>query len=266
MFRVSVNNLWANSTHILFAGFLWYWGICFLCATTLIAIFKRERLPDDAPADSEELNFSLIESYKVLFKILRLRGVGLLVLVLLTSKFAYALSDAAVKLKLLDAGIKQDNLLILIIISMMPTEIFLPLIVTKYTTGPKPTETYIKFVPFRLVFSVCAVIIVWITPNLISESGEAPLMLLVILLTYNILYDSCVNSMYLGMTAFFAKVSDPRVGGTYMTIWNTVDTLGGTWPATLSLWMIDLLTWKECDATFSTGLNATTFNVSCVTM
>lgn len=250
---------------------MWSWGLCFLCATILIAIFKHERPPDDTTtSDTEESNFSLIKSYKVLFDILKLRGVKLLVLILLTSKFAFALCDNVVKLKLLEAGMKKDNLLILIILSMMPTEIFLPLIVTKYTTGPRPTETYIKFIPFRLLFSVCAVLIVWLTPSMINESGEAPFILLVMLFTYNILYDTCVNSMYLGMTAFFAKVSDPRVGGTYMTLWNTVENLGGTWPATMSLWMIDLLTWKDCDSTrnvingFNTTVNIT-FNATCLT-
>lgn len=246
---------------IFLKGFMWCWGICFLCATILIAIFKHEPPPNETTT-TEESNFSLIKSYKVLLDILKLRGVKLLVLILLTSKFAYALCDNVMKLKLLEAGIPKDSLLILIMLSMMPTEIILPLIVTKYTTGPKPTETYIKFIPFRLLFSVCAVLIVWYIPSMIV-AGEAPFILLLMLFTYNILYDTCVNSMYLGMTAFFAKVSDPRVGGTYMTLWNTVENLGGTWPATMSLWMIDLLTWKDCDLTNTATFNAT-FNATCL--
>lgn len=46
--------------------------------------------------------------------------------------------------------------------------------------------------------------------------------------------------------AFFARISDPLVGGTYMTLLNTVTNLGGNWPATLSLWLVDNLTWKQC--------------------
>lgn len=213
-----------------------YWGVCFLCSTILIGIFKREQPQEETP--TEEQKFNLIDSYKVLFDILKLRGVKLLVLILMTSKFAYAVCDNVTKLKLLEAGVPKDNLLILIILSMMPTEIILPLIVTKYTTGPKPTETYIKFIPFRLLFSVCAVLIVWRTPSMIDEFGQAPYLLLFLLFVNNILYDTCVNSMYLGMTAFFAKVSDPRVGGTYMTLWNTVESLAGTWPGTIALWMV----------------------------
>lgn len=197
----------------------------------------------------------------MLLDILKLRGVKLLVLILLTSKFAYALCDNVLKLKLLEAGVPKDSLLILIMLSMMPTEIFLPLIVTKYTTGPRPTETYIKFIPFRLIFSVCAVLIVWRSRSMINESGEATFVLLFVLFTYNIIYDTCVNSMYLGMTAFFAKVSDPRVGGTYMTLWNTVESLGGTWPGTVTLWMVDLLTWHECDID-NKNLGSTCVNIT----
>lgn len=53
-------------------------------------------------------------------------------------------------------------------------------------------------------------------------------------------------SMYVACMAFHAKVSDPVIGGTYMTLLNTVTNLGGNWPSTLALWMVDPLTWKEC--------------------
>ena len=42
--------------------------------------------------------------------------------------------------------------------------------------------------------------------------------------------------MFVAIMAFFAKVSDPAVGGTYMTLLNTLTNLGGNWPATLALW------------------------------
>lgn len=51
--------------------------------------------------------------------------------------------------------------------------------------------------------------------------------------------------------AFFAHISDPVVGGTYMTLLNTLTNLGGNWPATLSLWFVDPLTIKECTANSS---------------
>jgi len=53
-------------------------------------------------------------------------------------------------------------------------------------------------------------------------------------------------SMYVACMAFHAKVSDPLIGGTYMTLLNTVTNLGGNWPSTLALWLVDPLTSKEC--------------------
>ena len=52
--------------------------------------------------------------------------------------------------------------------------------------------------------------------------------------------------MYVAIMAFHAKISDPSIGGTYMTLLNTVTNLGGNWPATLALWFIDPLTFKSC--------------------
>lgn len=54
-----------------------------------------------------------------------------------------------------------------------------------------------------------------------------------------------VFSIYVALMAFHAKKSDPAIGGTYMTLLNTVTNLGGNWPATLSLWMVEHLDIKN---------------------
>ena len=52
--------------------------------------------------------------------------------------------------------------------------------------------------------------------------------------------------MFVSGMAFHAKISDPVIGGTYMTLLNTVSNLGGVWPSSLVLWAVDGLTWKTC--------------------
>ena len=52
--------------------------------------------------------------------------------------------------------------------------------------------------------------------------------------------------MFVAIMSFFARVSDPTIGGTYMTMLNTITNLGGRWPETLMLWMVDPLTSKQC--------------------
>lgn len=53
--------------------------------------------------------------------------------------------------------------------------------------------------------------------------------------------------MFVAVMAFFARISDPAVGGTYMTLLNTLTNLGNSWPATLSLALMDTLTYRGCD-------------------
>ena len=41
--------------------------------------------------------------------------------------------------------------------------------------------------------------------------------------------------MFVAQMAFFNRVSDPKIGGTYMTMLNTISNLGGQWPGTFVL-------------------------------
>lgn len=52
--------------------------------------------------------------------------------------------------------------------------------------------------------------------------------------------------MFVAVMSFHAHISDPVIGGTYMTLLNTVSNLGGNWPATTMLWFVDELTWSSC--------------------
>ena len=49
------------------------------------------------------------------------------------------------------------------------------------------------------------------------------------------------NLMFVSQMAFFARVSDPSFGGTYMTLLNTIANLGGKWPPSLALYAVDAL-------------------------
>lgn len=46
--------------------------------------------------------------------------------------------------------------------------------------------------------------------------------------------------------AFFTRISDLSIGGTYLTLLNTFANLGGTWPKFFVLYFVDLLTVKQC--------------------
>ncbi len=43
--------------------------------------------------------------------------------------------------------------------------------------------------------------------------------------------------IYVSFMSFFNRISDPTIGGTYMTFLNTVSNLGSKWPNSLALWL-----------------------------
>jgi MFS transporter, PAT family, solute carrier family 33 (acetyl-CoA transportor), member 1 len=49
------------------------------------------------------------------------------------------------------------------------------------------------------------------------------------------------------MGAFFAYIADPSIGGTYMTLLNTLSNFGGTYPQYFVLSAVDWLTIAECE-------------------
>jgi len=189
-----------------------------------------------------------VETYKLLLDIIRLKVMPVTIVMLLTAKIGFAAADSVSSLKLIEAGVPKDKLAMLAI-PMMPLQIILPWIISRYTAGPRPMDVFVKAIPARLVLCLVTAAVVYITPTFKLEDGSFPVTFYGLLITVYGIYQVALYSMFVSIMAFFAKVSDPAVGGTYMTLLNTLTNLGGNWPSTLALWMVDPLTRKQCTAT-----------------
>lgn len=53
-------------------------------------------------------------------------------------------------------------------------------------------------------------------------------------------------TMMLTSMAFYASISDPKIGGTNMTLLTTISNLGAAGSKTVALWLLELLTFKKC--------------------
>lgn len=69
-----------------FVGFMFFWGIVFFVTTTLVMIMKHEA--DDPDADSEQ---GILDTYKQLVKVIRLKPIISYAIILLTVKVRYQL-------------------------------------------------------------------------------------------------------------------------------------------------------------------------------
>ncbi|XP_023936092.2 acetyl-coenzyme A transporter 1 [Bicyclus anynana] len=243
------------------SSFLLFWGWVFIVTTTVIAIFKHEANDTINTNESQVKGMSdIVNAYKQLYTIVKLPAVRMLTLVLFTAKLGFSASDAVSGLKLVEAGVPREDLALLAV-PLVPVQIIMPVILAKHTTGPEPLSLWLRAYPLRLLVGPLSAALVALTPTLLGDSGPSYFYLFILLSLY-IFHQTCLYCMFVAVMAFFAKVSDPAVGGTYMTLLNTVSNLGTNWPNTLALWAIDHLTYKNCsvpeltDNTCATQLEA----------
>ncbi|CAF4981544.1 unnamed protein product [Rotaria sp. Silwood1] len=231
---------------ITLSSFLLFWGIIFVISTTLIALLKHEI---DENYDSDEPHFGLIETYKVLLKVFCLPSIQSIAMILLTAKIGFAATDTMTALELIKRGVAKDSLALLAI-PLTPLQIILPFLISRYTTGTKPLNIFIKSYPFRflnrLILGIIMAIFVYYTPTFQNYDKTFPWYYYTSAILIYSIHQIFLCNMYVSQMAFFAQVSDPKIGGTYMTLLNTLSNLGSSWTSTIVLYTADYLTWKTC--------------------
>ena len=156
------------------ASFLQFWAVVFMVATTLVAVLKTEVSESEASVASDEPDLGLVDTYKLLVDIVRLKVMPVTILMLLTAKIGFAGADSVSSLKLIEAGVPKDKLALLAI-PMMPLQIILPWIISRYTAGPRPMDVFVKAIPVRLVLCLVMAGVVYITPTFKLSDGSFPL-------------------------------------------------------------------------------------------
>ena len=89
----------------------------------------------------------------------------------------------------------------------------------------------------------------YLTPLIRLEDGDFPSYYYVLLTCLVVLHRISLYLMFVAGMAFHNKISDPMVGGTYMTLLNTFSNLGNKWSSSFSLWFVDQITFKYAAAT-----------------
>uniref|UniRef100_A0A0N4ZV66 Acetyl-coenzyme A transporter 1 n=1 Tax=Parastrongyloides trichosuri TaxID=131310 RepID=A0A0N4ZV66_PARTI len=243
-----------------FSGFLFFWGIIFCIVTILVLFFKKEvdnsntleikKKDDDVvitkdEGDENELELGIGETYTTLIKIIFLKPMWLLLLILFTNKFSFAASDNTTAIRLIESGMPKEDLAMMNMF-LYPLQIFFPIIIGKYIVGDKPLNLFIYAYPLRLFMNIIYSGLLYISPSMMIGHGEYPYYFYGMWLIAMLVNDSLQITMFLSIMAFFAKISDPKIGGTYMTLLNTITNLGGTVSGTVILVIIDMLTVQNC--------------------
>lgn len=205
---------------------------------------ERQHIPGHYSED--EPDHGILGTYFMLYKILRLPTIQLFVLVLFTCKIGFAAADSVTGLKLLESGVKKEHLAMLAV-PLVPLQIILPMVLSKYTAGPRPLNIFLKAFPVRLVIGLSFTLVLYWTRWIKNpEDGTFPWFYYAGIVSVYAVHQITVFSVFVSLMGFHAKVSDPSIGGTYMTLLNTLTNLGGNWPATTALWAVEKLDIKSC--------------------
>ena len=95
------------------AQFFLFWGIVFIVTTIIIAIFKKEKnqqlthkddKENDGEEPQEEPDLGIVETYKVIWKIICNPLVTPLIIFLFTAGIGFTASESISSLRLIDAG------------------------------------------------------------------------------------------------------------------------------------------------------------------
>ena len=78
-----------------------------------------------------------------------------------------------------------------------------------------------------------------------QEDDSFPSYFYVLLSTVFILHQITWFTMRVALVAFHARISDPLVGGTFITLLNTFWNLGSMWSRSFSLWVVEQITVKS---------------------
>lgn len=255
---------WLQSKGLIsLSQFLSICGGLFLVSTMVLTFFKRENKRSQIATEEPP---GLVATYKVVWNILRHPLMLPTILLLMIYKVGFSTGEVVTSLKLVEAGVPRSTVAVLAL-PMVPVKVVLTVLLGRWVAGNRPLSLWLfAFLPRLLLCLILVLMVYWAsTLSLLPSSvhlGEAsaidlPFTYEASLIGVYSLHMTTSYTMQIAIMAFFARVSDPMVGGTYMTFLNTINNLGTMWPRSAVLWLVDKISSIECRQQPSLMANST---------
>ncbi|KAG7090807.1 hypothetical protein E1B28_009891 [Marasmius oreades] len=226
--------------HLTLSAYLKFCSIICFVVTFWLIFFKKE---DKEPVTETDMSIKAV--YKTIWSICKLKHIQSLIIMHCFAKLGFAANEAATSLKMVEKGFKREDLALAVLIDF-PFQLFGGYLAARWSRGDRPLQPWvIAFWP-RLGFCLLGTLIVyWFPTPPISTS------FFVFLISYTVFSSFSSTVQFVGISAFHTRVSDPVIGGTYMTLLNTFSNLGGTWPKWFILNGVDVFSVATCHLTQS---------------
>lgn len=216
-------------------GYMTFWGYAYLVVTLGLAVLKKE--------EKNRSTDSISEVYKSMWAVLKLKNIITIVIIHLIAKLGFVTNEAVTNLKLLDKGFGQANLALVVLIDF-PFEIGLGYYAGQWSTKYTPLRLWCWAFVARLIAAVFAQFTIMIYPSAVGEA--VPFWYLLTVIVSHVYSTFMSTIMFVAISAFHARIADPTIGGTYMTLLATVSNLGGTFPRFFILKFVDMFTSATC--------------------
>lgn len=231
------------------AGYLTFWGWFFAVATVLIAAFKHEtnfQPAVEGDAKCPEESGSISEAYTQLWEVIRLPAVKRFAVVLVTFRLGMLPAEQAAPLKLLEKGVSKEALAGLVLLEF-PCELASAVLAGRWASSPTPFAPFMLGYKIRLVMAACVTTVVFYFPSGASSllSHPGPFLLLAVC---GLITSFTSTLMFTAMGSFFNRISDPGMGGAYLTLLNTIANMGVTLPKLAVFACMDFFTVHSCMA------------------
>ena len=220
---------------ITLGGYMTFWGYAYVVVTIGLAILKTEEKTKERDG--------IKEVYKSMWAVLKLKNIITICIIHLIAKLGFVTNEAVTNLKLLDKGFGQANMALVVLIDF-PFEIGLGYYAGQWSTKYTPLRLWCWAFVARLGAAVCAQLMIMVYPTGVDEAVPFWYLLTVIVSHVYSTFTSTV--MFVAISAFHARIADPTIGGTYMTLLATVSNLGGTFPRYFVLKFVDMFTSATC--------------------
>ncbi|KNZ78133.1 hypothetical protein J132_01658 [Termitomyces sp. J132] len=223
--------------HLTLSAYLKFWSIICYAVTLWLLFFKKEARQLKT---LNEADMSIKAVYKTIWTICRLRHVQILVGIHLVAKIGFAVNEAVTSLKMVEKGFKREDLALVVLVDF-PFQILGGWFAAKWSRGDKPLRPWlIAFIPRLLLTLIATLIVLWFPTPPISIG------FFLFLIVHTVISSFASTVQFVGISAFHTRVSDPLIGGTYMTLLNTFTNMGGTWPKWFVLKGVDFLSDATC--------------------
>jgi len=161
--------------------------------------------------------------------------------VLFTWKVAFSITDSIAPLKFQEYGVSKEHMAYITSI-LMPMYICLPVLGTRWTACSNPMDLALWVYPLRVALIPITAALAYCTP---TSMDPIPWGFYALVLVVALMGAVASEWMFVSQMAFFANISDPSMGGTYMTLLNTIANLGQKWPSTATFFLVDAFTCKS---------------------